>query len=382
MAMRIAVISHVRHPVRQPFMGGLEAHSWHLVRALRERGHEVTLFASGDSDHEPVPILDIHYDRDFPWHDHHGTEALNRHVDAGFAGTMRQILDGGFDVVHNNSVHRYPPRLARQHRVPTVTSLHVPPFDALRRAVRESSAPWSRFTVTSDRQVESWWPREEVGCPPEAASVVHNGVDTEAFPFVAEGDGSAVWAGRITPNKGTHFAITAAQFANIPLTIYGAIERQDYFDRMIAPYLGGFIRYGGHLTGNDLAQAIGRASVFLFTPLWDEPFGLAAVEAMSCGVPVAAIDNGAVREIVGEEAGRFARPNEPAALGLAAKRAMRIDRRVPRARVEEMFTIGRMVDAYEALYDQAQDGLSEDAPAVEFPPVELRIAERRPLAAE
>jgi glycosyltransferase involved in cell wall biosynthesis len=376
--MKIAVLSHVRHPIRQPFMGGLEAHSWNLVRALRARGHDVTLFASGDSDLDPVPILDVHYDRDFPWHDHHGTETLNRHVDAGFARAMRDVLDGGFDVVHNNSVHRYPPRLARQHRVPTVTSLHVPPFDALHRAVKESPSPWSRFTVTSQRQVASWWE----DAPPPEAHVVHNGIDTDAFPFVAEGDGSAVWAGRIAPNKGTHFAVTAAQFASIPLTIYGPIERQDYFDRMIAPYLGDTIRYGGHLTGEALASAIGRASVFLFTPLWDEPFGLAAVEAMSCGVPVAAIDNGAVREIVGEEAGRFARPNEPAALGLAAKRAMRIDRHIPRARVEKLFTLSRMVDAYEALYDKARAGLSSDTPHKTFPPVELRISDRRPLAAE
>jgi glycosyltransferase involved in cell wall biosynthesis len=376
--MRIAVVAHVRHPVSRPFMGGMEAHSWHLVRALRARGHDVTLFASGDSDHDPVPILPVHYDSDFPWHDHHGTEALNRHVDAGFAHTARQLLEGGFDVVHNNSLHRYPPRLARQYGIPMVTSLHVPPFDALHRAVQESPAPWSRFAVTSARQVESWWAD---GAPAEA-HVVHNGIDTDAFPFRAEGDGSAVWAGRITPNKGTHFAVTAAQFAGIPLTIYGTVERQDYFDRMIAPYLGDRIRYGGHLTGDALASALGRASVCLFTPLWDEPFGLAAVEAMSCGVPVAAIENGAVREVVGEAAGRFARPNEPAALGMAARKAMAIDRRIPRARVEEMFAVERMVDRYEALYDRARAGLSESAPEVRFPPIELTLAPPAGLAAE
>jgi glycosyltransferase involved in cell wall biosynthesis len=368
--MRIAVLSHVRHPVARPFMGGMEAHSWHLVRALRARGHDVTLFASGDSDLDPVPILDVHYDRDFPWHDHHGTETLNRHVDAAFARTARHLLDGGFDVIHNNSLHRYPPRLARRHGLPMVTSLHVPPFDALHRAILETAAPWSRFTTTSARQIESWWGEDA----PEEAHVVHNGIDPDAFPFVPQGDGTAVWAGRITPTKGTHLAVTAAQFANIPLTIYGTIERQDYFDRMIAPYLGDRIRYGGHLSGDDLAARIGRASVFLFTPLWDEPFGLAAVEAMSCGVPVAAIENGAVREVVGETAGRFARPNEPAALGLAARRAMKIDRRVPRARVEEMFTVDRMVQAYERLYAAARDGLGRSAPAIEFPPIELKIA--------
>ena len=379
--MRIAVVSHVRHPIRPPFMGGMEAHSWHLVRALKERGHDVTLFAAGDSDPDFAlrPILDRHYDAEFPWHDHHGTDVLNRHVDRAFARTARDLLDGGFDVIHNNSLHRYPPRLARQHRLPMVTSLHVPPFDALHRAVRESPAPWSRFTTTSERQVASWWPEGA----PECTHVVHNGIDADAFPFVPEGDGSAVWAGRITPNKGTHFAITAAQFTGVPLTIFGAIEHRDYFETMIRPYLKGQIRYGGHLSGGDLARELGRASVSLFTPLWDEPFGLAAVEAMSCGVPVAAIDMGAVREVVGDDAGRFAPPNQPAALGLAMKRAMKIDRRIPRQRVEERFALDRMVDGYEAAYRAARNGVGTAAPDVAFPPIELTVAPRTPaLAAE
>ena len=384
--MRIAVIAHVRHPVRPPFMGGMEGHAWHLTRALTAKGHDVTLFASGDSDAgeaKLVPILDVHYDRDFPWHDNHGTEALNRHVDAGFAGTMRDLLDGGFDVIHNNSLHRYPARLARQHRLPMVTSLHVPPFDALRRAVHESAAPWSRFSVTSKKQVGSWWPHDEGG-PPEPVHVVHNGIDLRAWPLQPKGDGSAVWAGRIAPNKGTHFAVTAAEFARVPLTIYGPIERQDYFDRMIRPYLSDTIRYGGHLPQPELAETMGRASAAVFTPMWDEPFGLAAIEAMSCGLPVASIDNGAAREVIGEEAGRFARPNEPAALGIAIKKAMAIPRSTPRLRVERMFTIDRMVQSYERAYRAAREGLERTAPAVDFPAIELSVAEapQMPMAAE
>ena len=379
--MRIAVVSHVRHPVAPPFMGGMEGHSWHLVRALRAKGHDVTLFASGDSDASGgrlVPVLDVHYDRDFPWHDYHGTEALNRHVDDAFAVTARDLLDGGYDVVHNNSLHRYPPRLARQHRVATVTSLHVPPFDALRRAVHESAAPWSRFTTTSAKQVASWWPD---GAPAQN-DVVHNGIDLEQWPMARGGDGSAVWAGRIAPNKGTHFAVTAAQFAGIPLTIYGPVERDDYFDRLIRPYLSSTIRYGGHIEGRALAREMGRASVFVFTPMWDEPFGLAAVEAMSCGLPVASIDNGAAREVIGEEAGRFARPNEPAALGMAMSKAIKIDRSVPRRRVEQHFTVERMVQGYERAYRAAREGLDGIAPEVAFPPIELTVAERARVAAE
>ena len=377
--MRIAVISHIRHPIRAPFQGGLEAHSWHLTRALQARGHDVTLFASGDSDPDlPLhPIVGRHYDQDFPWHHNHGTEALTRHVDAAHRQTMRDILDGGYDVVHQNGMHRYPARLAREHRVPTLTSLHVPPFDALHRSILESDAPWSLFSTTSEKQRGSWWPDGA----PYAARVVHNGIDTDAWAFSPEGGGGAAWSGRIMPNKGTHFAVTAAQFMHVPLTIYGPIEDRPYFDRLIRPYLSKTIRYGGHLEGPELAQALGGADVFVFTPMWDEPFGLAAVEAMACGLPVASIDNGAAREVIGD-AGTFARPNEPGALGIAMKKAMRIDRAVPRARVEAMFTIDRMVDAYEALYREARENVEADWPDVSFPKIELDVAPPMLRAAE
>ena len=370
--MRIAVIGHVRHPIRPPFMGGMEAHSWHLVRGLTRRGHDVTLFASGDSD--PAfrihPVLREHYDRRFPWADHIGSKALNAHVDGGFARAGRDLLEGGFDVVHNNALHRYPPRLARRHRLPMVTSLHVPPFDALDRAVAEGHAPWTRFTVTSARQVESWWP----GDVPSGARVVHNGVDLADWPFSPRGDGTVVWSGRITPNKGVHLAVTAARRAGVPLTIYGMIEDRPYFDREVTPYLGRGVTYGGHLAVGELASALGRAGAFLFTPRWDEPFGLAAVEAMATGLPVAATRMGAVEEVIGDQAGRLAEPDDVAGLARALTEALRIDRAVPRARVERHFAIDRMIDGYEALYGEVRAARHDPFPDVAFPPIELRVA--------
>ncbi|MCK0168507.1 glycosyltransferase [Jannaschia sp. S6380] len=371
--MRIAVVAHVRHPIAPPFMGGMEAHSWHLAAALAGRDHEVTLFASGDSAAAlPAgvalrPILPVHYDARFPWHDFHGTDILNDHVDAGFAAIMDELAAGGFDVIHNNSLHRFPPRLARAERLPMVTSLHVPPFKVLQRAVHQSAAPWSRFTVTSEAQARRWWPDGAS----DAAAVVHNGILTDLWPFRPTGDGSAVWAGRITPNKGTHLAIEAARIAGVPLTVLGAVEHEDYFNQAVAPHLGPGLRYGGHLQGFELADAIGRASAMLFTPLWDEPFGLAAIEAMATGLPVAAIDMGAVREVIGD-AGSFAPRDDPAGLARALCAAMAIPRLRARDRVARLFTLDRMIDSYERLYDLARRGLDQDAPDIRFAAHELR----------
>ncbi|SFC21363.1 glycosyltransferase family 4 protein [Tropicimonas isoalkanivorans] len=368
--LRIAVVSHVRHPIAPPFMGGMEAHSWHLAKALKARGHDVALFASGDSDAgvRVHPLMEEHYDRAFPWHDYHGTDTLNRVLDDAFARALDALAEGGFDIVHNNSLHRYPPRLARRDRVPMVTSLHVPPFDALRRAVHASAAPWCRFTVCSDRQRQVWWPD---GAPDEA-HVVPNGIDLADWPFSPTGDGSAVWAGRITPTKGAHVAVKAARIAGVPLTLFGTIEHRDYFEDEVRPHLGADVRYGGHLSSRDLAAEFGRASALLFTPHWDEPFGLSAIEGMACGLPVAATDMGAVREVIGD-CGRYAPPDDPNRLADALLEALSIPRTQPRRRVEKQFTIDRMVGAYEDLYGtamglQAAPALPVDFPAIELPP--------------
>lgn len=369
--MRIAVVSHVRHPIAEPFKGGMEAHSWHLANALVERGHDVTLFASGDSDprFRIHPTMAEHYDAVYPWHDFHGTDALNYHMDRSFGGVCRALSSGRYDVVHNNSLHRYPPRLARTRRIPMVTSLHIPPFDALHRAVQESAAPWSKFTVTSHAQVQCWWPE---GLPGEA-SVVFNGIDLARWPFRPEGDGSAVWSGRITPNKGTHLAVRAAREAGLRLRLFGMIEDQGYFDAEVRPLLGGQASYDGHIPGRELAEELGRASVLLFTPLWDEPFGLAAIEAMACGLPIAAFRSGAAEEIIGE-AGRFADPGDAAALAHAALACLDMPRDVPRNRVRTEFAIETMVERYEDLYRRVIAARDAEFPSVEFPRIELDVA--------
>ncbi len=345
--MRIALLAHVRQPIAPPFRGGMEAHSWHLAEGLRARGHDVVLFASGDSDGRfPIDaVLPEHQERTFPGEEHTGNPALVAHLDAGYAAACDRIAAGGFDVVHNNSLSRLPLEQRRTRAVPTVTSLHVPPYDALRWFVQTSLSPTHRITATSHGQMRAWFP----DAPPPEVSVLHNGIEPAAWPYRDRGDGSAVWCGRITPFKGTHLAIEAARRAGIALTLFGSTEDTAYWKGMVEPLLGGAIRYGGHLDGPALAAEIGRASVFLFTPCWDEPFGLVAIEAMACGLPVASIDRGAAREVIGE-AGVFAPPGDEAALADALAAAGAIPRRVAHDRVLRNFTQDLWLDRCERLY--------------------------------
>lgn len=350
--MRIAVLAHARQPVARPFAGGMEALCWHLVAGLSARGHEVVLFASGDSDPRFTldPLCDEHHERTFPGREHQGDPALIAHVDTCYAGACERIAAGGFDVLHNNSLSRLPLSRDLTGQVPTVTSLHVPPYDALRHFVNESHGPRHRLTVPSQAQMHLWWPQ---GAPPDV-SVLYNGIDPDAWPFQPWGNGSAVWCGRIAPVKGTHLAIAAARIAGIPLTLFGPIEDRAYYDAEVAPHLGGVIRYGGHRDDRTLAGEIGKASVYLFTPGWDEPFGLVAAEAMACGLPVAGTDRGAASEVVGE-AGILVPDGDAALLARAMKEALTIPRTIPRARVMRLFTRDRWLDGCERLYAEINE---------------------------
>ena len=349
--MRIAILSHVRQPIAEPFAGGMEAHSWHLAAGLEARGHEVTLFASGDSDprFDIDPVFAEHYERTFPWAEHKGLPALIEHVDRGYAGACERLTRDRFDVVHNNSLHRFPLKRAKEGRLPTVTSLHVPPFPAIEWFVANSPAPWHRITVTSERQRAVWFK----GVPNPDVSVVHNGIDLDQWRFSKDGGKAAIWCGRIAANKGPHFAAEAARLAGIPLDLYGVVEERDYFESKLVPLLDESIRYHGHVFGGELSDALRRAAVLVFTPCWDEPFGLVAVEAMACGLPIAAFENGAAREVIGEQVGCFAPAEDVAALAHAIRAARSIDRILPRQRARLLYGADRMLQRYETLYSLA-----------------------------
>jgi glycosyltransferase involved in cell wall biosynthesis len=353
--VKIAVVGHVRHPIAEPFMGGMEAHSHRLCAALLSRGHEVTLFASGDSDpsFDINPILDEHYNRAFPWEHFRNDPALYAYLDQAFAKACPRIFSREFDVVHNNSLHRYVLQYARATGVPTVTSLHVPPYPGIHGFVRQTVAPTHVVTVTSAQQQSLWWPE---GAPRECR-IVHNGIDLDTWRFSPRGEGHAIWCGRMTPNKGPHFAIQAARRAHIPLRLFGHLEDTDYYSATIMPLLGEGVYYGGILSTETLAVEMRAASAMLFTPCWDEPFGLVAAEAMACGVPVAAFDRGAAREVLGDAA-TYAAPGDVSSLTDALHIALGSDRQVGRRRAEELFGLFAMCARYEWLYEQVRGSCS------------------------
>ena len=347
-AVRICVIASSRYPIAQPLAGGLETHTYTLVRELRARGHDVTLFAAPGSDPglgarlltipQFVPSAaacrDVHVLPTLWMEEHHA-----------YLGLMLELSRSHeFDVVHNNSIHHLPLAMARTVCAPMITTLHTPPVWSLESALAFVPAH-AMFAAVSATMAAAW-------SHVVPSTVVRNGVNLDDWAPGPGGE-NAVWFGRIVPEKGPHWAIRAALAAGMAIDLAGPIGDGDYFAQEIAPLIGPRVRYLGHLGRGDLARLVGASRVAVVTPCWEEPYGLVVAEAMACGTPVAGFDRGALHEILERDTGRLCMPDRVDDLAEAIVEASALDRGVVRRRAEEALSIERMVDSYESLYSMA-----------------------------
>ena len=350
--MKIAVLAHIRHAIAEPFRGGMEAHCDMLCQGLRKAGHEVALFAAeGSSDQGLVPICDAPYDEVLPWRIYRGTSELADYQRTAFERVLLGVAANGYDVVHNNSLFPEIIGWCADAGIPCVTSQHVPPFATMFDAVAKSGRlPHSRITVTSAHQRELW---EERGF--SGVDIVPNGVDTQWWRPLPEPDDYFTWVGRIVPNKGLAQAVRAARKAGVRLKIFGPVEDTEYFTSEVEPHLTGGIEFHGHRRAEGLRDEVAGAMGAVVTPLWDEPFGLVAAEALSCGTPVIGFDRGALGEVVGD-CGILVRGGDVDALAEAFAQAPTIDRAKCRARAEASLSIRAMISGYERCYAEAIEG--------------------------
>jgi glycosyltransferase involved in cell wall biosynthesis len=348
-ARRIAVIASSRYPIAQPFAGGLEAQTWLLTSALRDRGHEVLLFAADGSD--PAlgaemlrfqrPALselarqDVSMPPEMMLAEHHAYLSL-----------MFELSErlGPMDLVHNHSLHYLPIAAARLLRCPVITTLHTPPTPWLESAIQIDSAPNVRFAAVSAHTATSW-----SHLLPDV-TVVPNGIDLRRWPVGPGGD-SLVWFGRIVREKAPHLAIAAARLTGRRLVLAGPIIDKAYYDAAIRPFLGDLIRYAGHLDQAQLSRLVGTSAVALVTPEWDEPYGLVVAEALASGTPVVSFARGGIVELLDDGCGRLVPPGNVAAMAAAIPAAQALSRAAVRARAEQRCSAEAMLDAYEQMFD-------------------------------
>jgi glycosyltransferase involved in cell wall biosynthesis len=350
--MRIGIIASARNAIRQPFAGGLEMHTYALASSLRERGHEVTVFASSESDPElgVEAVCDAASGLDFSLSAQSDASALsvpfmNEHH--AYMHLMIRLADAGYDVVQNNSLHYLPVAMAPMVRSPVVTTLHAPPTPWLESALACRPEPRNTSFVSVSRSNRESWRHVVPEC-----RVIPNGVDLGRWTYSSRPDRDlAAWFGRITPEKGPHLAIEAAHRAGMRIVLAGPVGDHTYFTAEVAPRLSGADVYAGHVDHRDLNSIIGRGAVCLCTPCWEEPYGLVIAESLACGTPVATFDRGAVGEIVDEASGVLVPPGDVDALAEAALGARRLNRADCRRRADRHCSMTTMIDRYERLYE-------------------------------
>jgi glycosyltransferase involved in cell wall biosynthesis len=335
--MRIALLSTCALSVPPPAYGGTERVIAELAKQLTRRGHDVTVFASGDS--RPEARLRSHFPKPI-WPPDEMAEL--RH--AAFA--WRDILrtDGPFDVVHAHTA----PSVAFSTvclSPPTLMTLHHERVDNLVECYRDFSSV--TYVAISQRQADLL---PELGIQ----HVVHHGLDPE---FYDAGDGAGGWlafVGRLAPEKGPHLAIDAALAARVPLHIGGKphAPNEVFFEREVRPRLaraGDRVKWQGEVSFAPKLDLLRGARATLFPIQWEEPFGLVMIESMLVGTPVIAFRRGSAPEVVDDGVtGFLVRDVDDMAARVAEVGA--IDRRRCRERARERWSSARMARDYEAIY--------------------------------
>jgi glycosyltransferase involved in cell wall biosynthesis len=344
--LRICIIASCRFPIREPFAGGLEAHTFSVARELHRRGHRVSVFAAPGSDLGfPVGRLEVSSFRcsDVSRADVAAPPALWMEEHHAYLSLMLDLARRGvddFDLVLNNSLHHLPVAMSPGLEIPLVTTLHTPPVPWLESAIGVAGGAGT-FVAVSRAMSRAW-------SHVVSAVTILNGVDPDRWTPGPGGD-DAVWSGRIVPEKGPHEAVDAVRLTGRAITLAGPVLDRSYFEREIRPRLGAHVRYVGHLDQRRLCELVGSSAVAVVTPQWDEPYGLVAAEAMACGTPVAAYARGGLTEIITPETGRLAGTLDVEALAEAVDAAATCDRGAVRRHAVLAHGLTRMVDEYEAL---------------------------------
>jgi len=345
--------------IREPQRGGSQAFVSDLARGLAGRGHDVHVYAASGSEIPGVQVIDTGIDPESlagTFYRASGSSAAEPAAaavaESAFTTAYTAMQAIRYDVIHNHAFDAPAVRLAAALQAPVVHTVHLPPDTAvsaaLRLLVRGNRPP--AVAAVSEFQASAW--RRIV--PVDAVLPPYPPVRDIAWAGTA-GPG-ALFAGRLSPEKGAAEAIDIARAAGVPIDVYGDVYDADYRRERIDPrreWPGVAVHRGVPRTS--LWEAMARAAVVLCPSRWDEPFGLAAAEAQACGTPVVAFGRGGLSEVIVDGVTGFLIP--PDDLGAAAEAVSKvvskvggISRLACRRHAEEQLDLELSLDAHERLY--------------------------------
>jgi glycosyltransferase involved in cell wall biosynthesis len=338
--MRIAQVAPLFESVPPSLYGGTERVVSALTEELVSRGHDVTLFASGDSVTTAAltPCSPRSLRLEGNVHDHVALTMIE----------LAKVFDrqDEFQLIHNH-VDYFAFPFARQVHTPLITTTHGRlDLDEIRGVYRYfAEAPLVSISNAQRRPLpEAHW-----------LATVYNGIDFRLFNLRPEPGKYLAFLGRISPEKRPDRAIEIARALEMPLKIAAKVDAvdKDYFEHVVRPHLSNpLIEFVGEVGDRDKDEFLGNAYVYLFPIDWPEPFGLTMVEAMACGTPVVATNCGSVPEIVENGVSGFVCESLREMIDKVAS-AQRLDRTKCRAYAEARFSAAAMADGYEEVYRQA-----------------------------
>jgi glycosyltransferase involved in cell wall biosynthesis len=339
--MKIAQVAPLIESVPPKLYGGTERVVSYLTEELVAQGHDVTLFASGDSitSAKLVPCCEQ-------------SLRSNPAVRDPIPYYMMMIdkvrrMASSFDAIHFH-IDQFQFPLFRTIAHKTLTTLHgrqdLPDLQLLYQAFPEVG-----LVSISDSQ------RTPIPYANFVGTVYHGLPQDLHYPTFNPRGGYLAFIGRISPEKRLDRAIEIARAVGFPLKIAAKVDAVDveYFEQQIKPLLhGDDIHFIGEISDRDKAKFLGEASAVLFPIDWPEPFGMVMIEAMACGTPVLAFDRGSVREVVDEGVTGFIVDNVESAISVLPS-VLALDRVRVRQQFDERFTAASMAKAYVDLYTLA-----------------------------
>ena len=340
--MRIAQVAPLYESVPPRLYGGTErVVSW-LTEELVRQGHEVTLFASGDSVTSARLVADTEHSLRL---DPSCLDTVAHHV-RQLEHVFRMVHE--FDLVHFHTDYMHFP-LSRRHRIARLTTLHgrldIPDLVPLYREFPDEPV----VSISDSQRGPLPW----IGW---VGTVYHGLPRTLLSPGEGKG-GYLAFIGRLSPEKSPHRAIEIARRAGMPLKIAAKLDDVDreYFETVLKPLMDpGFVEWVGEIGQREKSAFLGEARALLFPIDWEEPFGLVLIEAMACGTPVIAFARGSVPEVMTDGVTGFI-VNDVEEAVRATGRVGTIDRRRCRQAFERRFTADRMAGDYMSLYVQCRE---------------------------
>ena len=335
--MRIAQIAPIVERVPPKKYGGTERMVHALIEELVQRGHDVTLFASGDS--QTSAKLESVYPRgirEAKIKDLYGVNPWTL-LNLGLAYEMQDE----FDIIHDHLAPVSIPT-ANIATTPVVMTMHGA-FNAQNKKLFQSMQGPHIVTI-SESQMYSLPSLNHAG-------TVYNGLPMEHYPFGAEMGEYLLFVGRISMEKGTHIAIDVAQQLDLPLVIAAKVDDHDigYFKEYVEPRLSDRIQWIGEVNEEERNKLMMNARCFLHPITWREPFGLVLIEALATGCPVVAFDKGSIPEIIDTGVTGYVVQDLDTMIE-AVENIGAIDRAECRKRALNNFSAKRMADGYEAVY--------------------------------